>query len=698
MKKMRWSFAFESLMIVIIIIVQGLVIVTGYYAYRKLNTVISHVQVPVKTSDELVLLRGIIAGLSDTERNAKSFYLTRNGMYLSDYYESVVRLGEQIDRLDAIRWENKKQQAHADSIVLLIEAEMLIFNDLIYLDNNEHVTDELKTISERIENIQPDTAVTQRAATGTTEPAVKKKKSFFSRVFGRIKKEKEAEDSIAVAVPAVAGNNPVADIKKDVKKQVVRVERVQKEELQRLKKQELELTEKNIWTSDRILALLNNIEEIEKEKIGTRNDRAAASAEDSILLLGEFGALILALLLVTGIITVRYIYLNRQKKALLHREKELAQKQAEAKQNFLAHMSHEMRTPLNSIIGFLEQALETDLDEQQREQIGIAKKSSDHLLNVINNILDSSKLEFGKFRFQEIPFSPVEVIAEVVKSMEIQAKIKKLALESVIAGALPARITGDPLRLKQIILNILGNAIKYTPAGQVKLSVWTAEQKLHIEVTDTGCGIPEDKLDTIFGQYEQVNENESQTGTGLGLSITKNLVELQGGSIRIESKPQAGTTVSLFIPYCEAEETEEETWNGKNGRAYSGISLEGKRVLIADDEQFNRMLLMTILKKNGILFSEVKNGKEALEELERNNFDIILMDIRMPEMNGIAATEHIRNMKDLKKAGIPIIALTAGLASDKLERCRKAGMNEFLVKPCRESDLLDKISSLVSPG
>ncbi|MBI3510692.1 MAG: response regulator [Bacteroidetes bacterium] len=674
---------FGPMMIVFLILVQAMVVVTGYLSYRKFNTIVDYVKIPEKPSSNLVLMRQIISDLSNTERNAKSYYLTRKGNYLSGYYESLVRLSSNIDKLDTAGWEDHEERVCADSLESLFGKELLVLNDLVYLDNNEYVTNQLQVISDQIGKMKLAPANPVSANNNDEE---KNKNGFLNRVFGKNKNGSNAQ----------AGNtDQLAHIKKDMNKQVVTVKQTQKDELRRIKNEEFRITDENMSLSDNIHSFLDKIEVIEQNRIRTRNAHAAADAQESKSTISIFCGLIISLLLISSAFIARYATHNKRRNELLRKEKTFAQQQAESKQNLVANMSHEIRTPLNSIIGFSEQVLQSDLAPQQHQHVSIVKKSADHLLHVINNILDNSKLEAGKFLFQEINFSPADPILEAIHSMQVQAKVKGIALQYEISGDLPAMIVGDPVRLTQILLNILGNAIKYTPEGWVKLEATCDQEKklICISVADTGTGIPSAKLTTIFNEYEQADAIASLRGTGLGLSITKKLVELQGGNITLESKVGEGTKVTILMPYTETEIIAAEKHNKNEQQEFHDPEkLRGKRILIADDEQFNRMLLASILKKHGLFFSEAANGKEALAQLEKNDFDMVLMDLRMPEMNGIVATENIRNLADSKKAGVPVVALTAGLESEKTEICRKAGMNDFISKPYREAELLRKLA------
>lgn len=678
----------ERAMILVLVLVQGLVMVVGYLNYRKLNEIAGYVQIPEKPAPAVLLMRDIISDLQEAERNVKSFYLTRDGSYLSGYYGSVIKLSAEIDRLDTVQWRIAEQKKNAQDLIALFEQQLQIFNNLIYLDNNEHVTNELQTISDKVEHIRPDTVNSVIRQVPVEQP--KKKRNFFSRVFGN----KDDDTATTFVTDTIYTNRShISLVKKDLRHQVTKVKSLQTEELKRIKAEEFQLTAENIRVASRIRTFVNRIEESEQQELRRRNERAAVSAASAKKISGLFSILIISLLLFTSITITRYFIRNRRQSASLEKEKKFAQQQAESKQNLVANMSHEMRTPLNSIIGFSEQVLQTGLQLEQHRQVTVVKKSADHLLQVINNMLDSSRLEAGKLQLQQVVFSPGDRLREIAAAMTIQTREKNLELHTEVSTQLPAFVTGDPVRFAQVVINIVGNAIKYTEQGSVTLAAEPVNGGIQIRITDTGIGIPAGKLDTIFNRFEQASTALSGVGAGLGLSIARQLIGLQGGTIQLESEPGKGTAVTIFWPCTET--TAAATASQKETAA-AAMPLAGKHVLVADDEVYNRMLLAAILKKHGITFTEAEDGKQAVELLQQQHFDLVLMDMRMPVMTGIEATETIRKMADAQKAGVPIIALTAGPEPEKRKRSSEAGVTDFLAKPFRENELLEKMNKLLT--
>ena len=383
-------------------------------------------------------------------------------------------------------------------------------------------------------------------------------------------------------------------------------------------------------------------------------------------------------------------------------EKIKAEQSEKFKQQFLANMSHEIRTPMNSIIGMTNLLINSELQEQQRKYLNIIKKSSENLLVIINDILDLSKIEAGKMEFEKIDFLVSEVVETVFYTVHFKAEEKNLELTYTIDEGLPKALQGDPVRLNQILINLTGNAIKFTEKGSVNIGVKLLNKSgnqviVEFAVTDTGIGIPEDKLNSIFESFSQASSDTTRKfgGTGLGLTISKQLIELQGGVIYVRSDYGKGTTFSFKMPY-EIGSADEI---GKKMMSMTDISpdeLKGIRILLVEDNQFNQMVAVDTLEElvKGISIEIAENGKKALEKLEANDYDVVLMDIQMPEMDGFETTVHIRKNFPSQKNKIAIIAMTANVTKDEVDKCFEAGMDEYIAKPFVPQDLLNKLGKM----
>ncbi len=365
------------------------------------------------------------------------------------------------------------------------------------------------------------------------------------------------------------------------------------------------------------------------------------------------------------------------------------------KQQFLSNMSHEIRTPLNSILGFTNVLLKTKLLAEQKEFLQAIKTSGISLNLLINDILDLAKVEAGKMTFEKKPFDLRSSITSILYTFDLKIKEKNLKLIKEYDSQLPSMLTGDSVRLNQIILNLMSNAVKFTHKGKIILNVKLASEDnenvtIEFAFTDTGIGIAADKIDSIFNVFEQadIGTANSYGGTGLGLAIVKQLIEAQGGSISLKSKIGEGSTFCFTLPFGKTTMTaKEETEILKPDSAIKNL-----RVLVAEDVTLNQLLIKIILNDFGFEHEIVRNGKIAIEKMQTNTYDIILMDLQMPEMNGYDATEYIRKTM---KSNIPIIALTADVNSTEIVKCKEFGLDDFISKPINENLLYSKIVELV---
>jgi PAS domain S-box-containing protein len=374
---------------------------------------------------------------------------------------------------------------------------------------------------------------------------------------------------------------------------------------------------------------------------------------------------------------------------------QIAENAVKAKQQFLSNMSHEIRTPMNAIIGFTKVVLKTELSAKQKEYLMAIKMSGDALIVLINDILDLAKVDAGKMTFEETPFKINKSLSSMLHLFETKIQEKNLKLVSEYDDNIPEVLVGDPVRLHQIILNLVSNAVKFTNKGVITVSVhlmYEDDEKVIIEfaINDTGIGIAENKIDRIFENFQQASSGTSRLygGTGLGLAIVKQLVESQGGSIRVKSKINEYSRFSFTLPFLKTKEDaalENEIMELDN-------KIKGIRVLVVEDMALNQLLMKTVLDDFGFERDIAENGKIAIEKLKTNQYDIVLMDLQMPEMNGFEATEHIR--KTLKLT-IPIIALTADVTTVDLAKCKAVGMNDYIAKPIDERVLYSKIVSFI---
>ncbi|MBP6389254.1 MAG: response regulator [Flavobacteriales bacterium] len=378
-----------------------------------------------------------------------------------------------------------------------------------------------------------------------------------------------------------------------------------------------------------------------------------------------------------------------------------AQRRAEnserSKQRFLANMSHEIRTPMNAIMGMTGILKRNEQLPEQKKYLDAIAQSSENLLVVLNDILDMSKIEAGKIQLEQVAFHPRSVIGNVREILQFKAEEKGIGLSVEIDDHVPAMLKGDPTRLQQVLINLAGNAIKFTEKGSVTIraaAVETDDAKatLRIEVIDTGIGIPLDKQQRIFEEFDQAYSDTGRKygGTGLGLSISKRLVELQGGSITVQSEKGQGSTFTVAIPYAITVMSAEPA-------AASGTSdLKDLRILLAEDNDFNVMVAQDELADAipGVQVDVAANGRIAVEMAQGKEYDVILMDVQMPEMNGYDATKAIRALPG-DKSRTPIVAMTANVLKEEVERCKAAGMDGYVPKPFKREELIGAIQMVL---
>lgn len=390
------------------------------------------------------------------------------------------------------------------------------------------------------------------------------------------------------------------------------------------------------------------------------------------------------------------IHLDITQQKQLELELELAKSKAEesakAKESFLANMSHEIRTPLNAIIGMIRELSKERLSDKQNQYVYNTSVASQHLLSIINNILDISKIEAGEFQLEKHHFELSTIISDVNTIMKDKAGEKNIFLKVDHPDDIPHYFIGDPSRLRQVLLNLIGNAIKFTHQGGVSIGykvepVFKNTQVAYITIKDTGVGMKESYLKNIFNKFTQEDSSTSRKygGTGLGMAITQELVQLMNGSISIESTKDVGTTV--YLKFLFEIGNAEQTDNKKNNQ--ESINLKETRILLVEDNEFNRTVAINTLNYHKCLITEAEDGKQAIDILESGEqFDIILMDLQMPVMDGFETTQKIRNELKLQT---PIIALTANAFKSELEQCLHTGMNDYVTKPFEEDVLISTI-------
>ena len=467
---------------------------------------------------------------------------------------------------------------------------------------------------------------------------------------------------------------------------------------------------------DKAIALLNKDKLIQSEEVRRQRELKNIFIAGAVLLL-----LIAALLWNRSVIKQRSARELAAKNILVEQARQRAEKSEQFKSQFLANMSHEIRTPMNAVMGMTNLMLDEPQSKTNSHYLSVIKHASENLLVIINDILDLSKLEAGMMVAEKIPFALQEVVTSIRDTLQLKADEKGLLFITDIAAHIPPVMIGDPSRLSQVLLNLAGNAIKFTETGSITIAIEAIEKKneqalpeneihLRFSVSDTGIGIEKEKLSKIFESFTQANTSDTRKfgGTGLGLTISKSLVELLGGKLEVESEPGAGSVFSFILPMKTGTPEQLISFQQRH-EGYSADDLFGLRILLVEDNEHNQMVAVDTLKKiiPEVEIEVVNNGKSAIELLRkvqpddaakagsRSSFDLILMDIQMPEMNGYETTRLIRSAFLPPVSQVPIIALTASVIRSDLQKCLEAGMNSYVAKPFRKEELLKEIGKVL---
>ena len=667
------KFKIEIQITALALIIGTVVVTIGYFSYQNLSKIVNYIQQATYPDNKIFVIKEIESDLNALENTVRLYALTKNYNVLDEFYTHEDEISSNLKALSGFKVENKFDLMLIDSISKLSQEKLDLWNEILnihlskkgifpafsklYSNLEEKETDKVAA-ENKIENVAQNNADTLKTITDTT----------------------------------ISGS---AIERKTIKKKIQKLEW----EIYRNSKNknvlETQLIEKNVAISNKITTLISETETRSENALLQKTTEADRLAEVTYERLAQF--VVSAVVLLFAALFVLFSYLSKARKVelALTNARAKAEALARAKEQFAANVSHELRTPVNAIYGLSEQILQKKPDSKIAEMMTIIFKSAAHLRSIVNDTLDFSKIQSGKLKLESINFYPCEIMEEVYQLFKYDANHKGIDLKLICDDINQTVVIGDSLRLKQIMINLTGNAIKFTNDGEVIIKVKLLENnnivELQIQIIDTGIGIEEKKLNVVFDEYVQIEDltGKKYHGTGLGLTIVKKLVELQGGKIKLESIQGFGTNVSVTLFYPKGEQTEHE--KETNEIPEIPETFRQLSVLIADDEEYNLFLLKNILQKWNVRFKEVKNGKEAIKAVCDEHFNIVLMDINMPEINGIEAAKEILRCD----AETKIIAVTAATEQLDQKECFEAGMKGFLFKPFSEKDLFEKINSLI---
>lgn len=653
-----------------IIITVLLVGTVGVYTYLQFTDVVRSIE-ETKSEDPLISkTKSVLAKINRAESRVQAYNFTEDTLHLSAYDQLKFEIDSIFETISPEKTRLNVDYS-VDSLVTLVDERFSILDQLLEVRNEFRVEEALENISETIEDAKVEVI--------TTQPT--EEKGWLRRKFQ--KEEATPETVVTENVDFTKINAGIRSVKR---------RETAKEELQ--VKRELELLQLQSVNIEQLSNILDSIEKSEKAAVQKKSEEMEALIRRTNIQIIIFCAVICLLLFSMTYTIFKFIRKNNEFRIMMKKAKDEAESLAETKALFVATVSHEIRTPINIISGFSEQLSKTKLNDDQQEQLLAIRQSSDHLLDLINAVLDFSKLENNKLTLDEQPFKPVSLVETISSILRKSAEANNVQIVTAIDSAVPNYLIGDSFRMRQILLNLVGNSIKFTTNGTVEIHLSSepiGDDKVNfkIQIADDGIGMNEEQLSKVFNEFEQADKSTTRRfgGTGLGLSITKKLIELQNGTIRMESIEGVGTTVNIELPLTISTEEQNET----NDYSLSA-DFKGKSILVVDDEPFNRKLIESLLTQNNAIILSASNGKEAIDVVKNQSVDLVLMDAQMPIMGGIEATEEIRKVN----TEIPIYALSAAVTnSDKLTY-ERVGMNGIIAKPFRSNDLLETIANVFS--
>jgi signal transduction histidine kinase/CheY-like chemotaxis protein/CHASE3 domain sensor protein/HPt (histidine-containing phosphotransfer) domain-containing protein len=650
------------LMLLAIIILSG----TGYLSYRNISSIVSSIHVDITPDLRVLNIREISMDLEKAENSIRLYTVTSDSMDLRPYFKVIWHINEKIKRLRDDCANDSLLLIQTDTIGRLIRQNIIIWSEILNLTNSDKMSQELKHLSDSL-NI-------------ASANALKPEKGIYNNPVNRKYK------------------SPINEV--ELISNLTRIE--QQDRITKEKKiaREAQLATTGGQIREKFYDIITKMENEVTERINMKAYEADLLADETYRGIAMFALSGVFLAIVVMFTLVRYTRKTHAYQVALENSRNESEKLAKTKELFMANMSHEIRTPVTAISGFTEQLLHENHDEHTSRTLKIIKSSSDHLADIINDILDFSKLQNDKLVLEHVHFSIRRVLDDVYLLFEKQSIRNNTNLSYSLSPDAPHALLGDPYRLKQIMINLVSNAVKFTVNGKVHFSVKfpkneSGEIDLELEVIDTGIGIEESKIDSIFDDFTQAEMSTTRKygGTGLGLSIVKKLVELHNGTIMCRSRKNAGTHITCRLPYQTGDE--KQIKGDVIPMLYIPEEIRKLNILIVDDEEYNRLLFRTILNRWHVSNGEAGNGADAIEMIKKSKYNLLFMDARMPGLDGLKATQIIREELMIKAEDLPVICISAASLNDDWDKYEKAGMNAFLEKPFTEEMLMTTILNVI---
>lgn len=665
------------------------------------------------SSRQISKLDTITISLQTAENNFRMYTTLWDTVYFKRYTREIRVISGLLEDLSMKDSSNISGSIAGD--LKSKRGQMVLYGELKKLTdslNNVNVQVELLKITGEPPKMSPFPKVVLKKTVKVEEvkdPEVKKEK-FFKRLKKAILNKADAKDSLKTIQTEVIYEQKSLNADEYNKKQLEKIHSFYnnlfddlKHNRTRLTTREaniLQLNEKIFQNIKRLFSEFRNIENINvtAEKAALKN-----RANNSLQAIGRSGQINFGISLLSYIAIILLMWKLYRSYDKTVGANQLAAEQVIIKSRFFTSISHEMRTPLNAIIGVSEQLKSTPLNEDQKSMSKLLDNSSSMLLSAVNEVLDFSRLETGKLSLAKTPFRYKRILKEITATATVLADQKALTLELIQDEAPDLLLDGDPYRLKQIVMNLTANAIKFTDKGKVSIHVSTKKTDenhvvLVIKVSDTGIGIAAENIPVIFNEFSQVinsKRSDWQKGSGLGLPISKKLVELHKGKIVVDSVLGKGSVFSIELPYVIAQKDTEEK-DSQKSPVLNSDRFKDMHLLVVDDSEMNLLVIKMIFKKLGISFDTANDGHEALKFLEEKQYDMVLTDIQMPVMDGIELTKRIRSLDDTRKSQMPVIAITGQITSESHNLYISAGLNDYIIKPFTETELMEKILDYIS--
>lgn len=719
----------QANIIILFLITLAAVIYAAFYVRQNERILRNTINELAKPEKELTLLHDILSFLPEAENKLRFFALTNNDNYFKQYEVVINAVESNIRELNTNAKYDSLTIQKLDSISGLLEKRRKLISAYLEIKNEQMNFNFVDIAFRAIRKATPDSLVNERKTSTTiitvydTIPSRKdestknedRNKGFFNKLKKVFSKKDPNSSDTDIPEPIIRSTTKIqTDTSAITPADTLKLGRIEKE-LRQIKKQDLiiytTLREKELMMLQNSALIIDQITDIFKRleiSILTENEirssKARKDASNSLLFIGMLSLIALILIMILVILILNGIRKsNRYRKELILANRQ-ANELAKVKEEFLSNMSHEIRTPLNTIIGFSQLLSNTSLDHNQAKYTDAVRRASRHLLETVNDILDLSRLAAGKFQIDTTPFKLEEIFDDVIPLFKLQAQEKGLEFNTDCNYDNDIVLEGDPLRLRQILYNLLSNSIKFTINGHISIGcnskIEDENVTLEIYVQDTGIGIAAEKTNSIFEDFQQAESSSARKygGSGLGLAISRRLARMQGGDITIESEPGIGSTFRVLIKYpLVNKQPFTDTLLETESLVKDEYRLAGKKLLVVDDDSYNSMLVRIIGENNKINIHLASDGYAAEDLLGIYNYDLVLTDLQMPGMTGLELIKYIREHKDTHISSLPVIAFTANKIDRLDEKLLSIGFNEVLQKPFLENEFLERIASYLIP-